>query len=247
METPGTPRRRPFTTSTVVRSDAELSLPENTRHVLRHLANSVVVCTAHARDASKIAESADEAEAEAVPVGLTMSSFTSLSLYPTPVVTFNIAVPSRTEAALAKSRHFMVHVLSGDAKGARVADVFRTGNAHPSSTLHELKRSECNIVWPSPTSPSSSTQGQHRGSEQPFLQGPGVLYVLRCRLLDEPLMGLVPVRDHIVVLGEVLEIVAGEAEAIDNDGLPRFGLLYADRNYRQPDGVTIPSHADAKP
>ena len=176
-----------------------------------------------------------------VPVGLTMSSFTSLSLYPTPVVTFNIAVPSRTEAALAKTRHFMVHILSGDAKGARVADVFRAGNAHPSSTLHELQQSECDIVWP------SSTPDAHKHSDQPFLQGPGVLYVLRCRLLDEPLTGLVPVRDHIVVLGEVLEIIAGAAETTDSAGSPRFGLLYGDRSYRRPDGAVIPSGADQKP
>ncbi|CAK7564412.1 MAG: hypothetical protein SEPTF4163_002303 [Sporothrix epigloea] len=156
-----------------------------------------------------------------------MSSFAPLSLIPTPVITFNIAVPSRTEQVIAKTRNFMIHILSGDAQGARLADVFRQGNAHPASTLRALRQTSSNIVWP------GGVPGHHQDDDQPFLQGKGVLYVLRCRLLDEPLDGLVPVRDHVVVLGEVLEIIKGEAEIANSTGAPCFGLLYGDRHYRR--------------
>lgn len=62
----------------------------------------------------------------------------------------------------------------------------------------------------------------------PLLRGRGVLYALRCRLLeDEPLQGLVKVRDHVVVLAKVVEIVDGDGK--DEE----FGLAYADRRYRQ--------------
>ncbi|KAK3897226.1 hypothetical protein C8A05DRAFT_19968, partial [Staphylotrichum tortipilum] len=58
------------------------------------------------------------------------------------------------------------------------------------------------------------------------------LYVLRCRLLEDgPGKGLVRVRDHVIVLGEVVEILEGEGARAE--GVESFGLLYADRRYRQ--------------
>ncbi|CAK7271771.1 hypothetical protein SEPCBS57363_004795 [Sporothrix epigloea] len=201
-----------------------LTLSELARHILRHVADSVVVCTAHSQKA-KPAVSTTPGDT-LVPVGLTMSSFAPLTLVPTPVITFNIAVPSRTEQVIAKTRNFMIHILAGDAQGARLADVFRQGNAHPASTLRALRQTSSNIVWP------GGVPGHHQDDDQPFLQGKGVLYVLRCRLLDEPLDGLVPVRDHVVVLGEVLEIIKGDAELTTSTGTPCFGLLYGDRHYR---------------
>ncbi|EFX01007.1 putative oxidoreductase [Grosmannia clavigera kw1407] len=208
------------------------SLPEDLRLLLRHLASSVVVCTALAGAGD--AQQQDD-RPSGLPVGLTMSSFTSLSLYPSPVVSFNVAMPSRTEAAIAQTRHFMIHILSGDASGARVADVFRSGNAHPESTARALEASDCRLVWPPESLDPSSPAGQ------PFLCGPGVLFVLRCRLLDEPLRGLVPVRDHVIVLGEVLEIIQGGADHVDSNGIPRVGLAYANRQYCQLPGANIPA------
>ncbi len=167
-----------------------------------------------------------------------MSSFASLSLHPNPVVTFNIAMPSRTEDAISKARRFMIHILSGDANGARMADVFRTGNARPASTLRKLSRAGCQVVWPT---------GSHQpcpDAEQPFLRGPGVLYVLRCKLLDEPQGGLVPVRDHVVVLGEVMETILGDAPVTDSTGAPLFGLIYGDRHYRQLSGTVITTNTE---
>ncbi|OAA54725.1 Flavin reductase-like, FMN-binding protein [Niveomyces insectorum RCEF 264] len=226
--------------TSAARAEADVetpSLPEEVRRRLRHLANSVVVCTAHTNTGR-----ADAAEPgpTIVPVGLAMSSFVSLSLYPSPVITFNVAVPSRTEAAIARSRHFMIHVLAGDARGAQVADVFRAGNAHPDIVARQLRRAGCRIVGLArpphqETRPVSAAAAATNAAaeDEPFLRGPGILYVLRCRLLDEPWGGLVPVRDHVVVLGEVLEIINGGAEDSDGTGAPRFGLVYGDRHYRQ--------------
>lgn len=165
-----------------------------------------------------------------------MSSFAPLSLSPTPVVTFNIAVPSRTQQTIARTRHFTVHILAADACGARLADVYRVGNARPNSTLRALQQTGSEVVWPHP-----STPGRHADSEQPFIRSKGVLFVLRCRLLDTPMGGLVPVRDHVVVLGEVLEIFESDAAAEDSSLAPRFGLLYGDRLYRQLSGDVVVS------
>jgi flavin reductase (DIM6/NTAB) family NADH-FMN oxidoreductase RutF len=57
------------------------------------------------------------------------------------------------------------------------------------------------------------------------------MFALRCRVLrDAPESGLMRVRDHVIVVGEVVEMVRVEGEE-------EFGLVYADRKYRQVGGV----------
>lgn len=186
---------------------------------MRLLAHSVVVCTS--------AAPATEGSADApVPRGMTMSSFTSLSLRPTPLVTFNIATPSRTLDAVERSRRFNIHVLSGDVAGARVAEWFRKGNADGLGVFEAGKlRDECGCEVV-----AAETSGE-AAAAAPLLKGPGVLFALRCGLLgDEPARGLVRVRDHVIVLAEILDIIEGQDGKIDSAA---FGLAYADRLYRQ--------------
>lgn len=111
-----------------------------------------------------------------------------------------------------------------------MADWFRRGNAEGLGVFEErgmLEGSGCEAVV------------QKEEEEQaPLLKGRGVLYAMRCRLLDdEPHRGLVAVRDHVVVLAEVMEIVEGRSE---QDAEEVFGLAYADRRYRQLGGTIIP-------
>jgi flavin reductase (DIM6/NTAB) family NADH-FMN oxidoreductase RutF len=139
------------------------------------------------------------------------------------VVTFNIAVPSRTFDAVAASRRFNIHVLADDAAGARVADWLAGGNAGGAEVLERLAADGGVEV----------ELGEQEG-DAPMLKGDGVLYVLRCRLLEDanaPAGGFVRVRDHVIVLGEVLEMVEGSRT--QREVKERFGLLYADRRYRQ--------------
>lgn len=160
-----------------------------------------------------------------------MSSFTSLTLVPTPIISFNIATPSRTFDAIDATRAFNVHVLSDDIAGARIADWLARGNAGGKKVFEGLvDECQCQVRM-------AEEQAGAQPDEPPVLHGPGVLYVLRCRLLDEPSRGLVKVRDHVIVLGEVTEIL--EEGGVRNEGEKRrhaperFGLLYADRRYRQ--------------
>ncbi|KAK3297215.1 uncharacterized protein B0H64DRAFT_440688 [Chaetomium fimeti] len=133
-----------------------------------------------------------------------MSSFTSLALTPTPVVSFNIATPSRTLDAVAASGCFNIHVLADDAGGARVADWFTGGNAEGRGAFERLVEEGGGIV-------GGGGGGGGGGKEAP--------------------VGLVRVRDHVIVLGEVLEIVEGTGAQRERE--ERFGLLYTDRRYRQ--------------
>lgn len=166
---------------------------------MRLLTHPVVVLTAH--DGTH-------------PRAMTMSSFTSIALSPMPLVTFNVATPSRTLNALKSGPEFNIHILSADAHGAGLADKFTRGSADG--------------VF-------DGVEYSNNGAA-PMLEGYGVLYVLRCRLAkdDAPGGGLVRVRDHTIVVAEVLEMIPGA-------GGREFGLAYADRGYRRV-GDMIVSH-----
>ncbi|PMB68963.1 hypothetical protein BM221_005549 [Beauveria bassiana] len=176
--------------------------PEQLRAVMRLLSQSVVVCTSAGHDK--------------IPRAMTMSSFTSLTLKPTPVITFNVATPSRTLDSIQASRSFNIHVLSGDSSGAAVADHFTRGNegADVFAGLEDVVLEQ-------------SAEDSTALAPPPLLRGKGVVHVLRCRLLeDEPVRGLIRVRDHMIVVAEVVEMIPG----VESN---EFGLAYADRKYRQ--------------
>jgi flavin reductase (DIM6/NTAB) family NADH-FMN oxidoreductase RutF len=147
---------------------------------------------------------------------MTMSSFTSLTLAPpSPLISFNVATPSRTLDAIAAAGRFNVHVLSGDARGAAVANHFTRGNADLDGSVFDGL--------------DGVVLSENGGRMPPLLEGEGVLYVLRCKLAveDAPSGGLVPVRDHVIVVGQIEEVMSGTSM----DG--EFGLAYADRRYRK--------------
>lgn len=139
---------------------------------------------------------------------MTMSSLTSLALTPTPLVTFNVATPSRTLEALARgeSQYFNIHILTGDEHGANVAAKFARGNA------------------------DGLFDGVHHEQAEdapPVLLGRGVLHVLKCRLAksEAPEDGMLRVRDHVIVVAEVVDMMPGQGE--------NFGLSYTDREHRK--------------
>ncbi|TDZ31852.1 Uncharacterized protein C8035_v001328 [Colletotrichum spinosum] len=172
--------------------DPKAELSEQLRGVMRRLAHSVVVCTATDRQGQ--------------PRGMTMSSFVSLSMDPVPLVTFNVRTPSRTLSAIQDAHGaFNIHVLAEGEQGARVAEWFTRGNLG-GEVFRGLPE---------------GIEAVEEDGEAPVLEGRGVLFVLKCRVLGE---GVVRVRDHVVVVGEVRGVVKGEGEG--------FGLVYADRRYR---------------
>ncbi|WYZ46553.1 hypothetical protein EsH8_IX_000778 [Colletotrichum jinshuiense] len=150
------------------------------------------------------------------PRGMTMSSFVSLSMDPVPLVTFNVRTPSRTLRAIEdEGGLFNIHVLAEGVEGARVAEWFTRGNTAGEGLFKGLPKG-VGVV--------------EEDGEAPVLEGKGVLFVLQCQVLGE---GLVRVRDHVVVVGEVKGVLRGEGEG--------FGLVYADRRYRTLGKVMVKS------
>lgn len=172
--------------------------------MMRLVTHSVVVCTS--------------VSATGAARAMTMSSFNSLSLDP-PVVTFHVATPSRTLDAVTESGSFNIHILAGDVSGAKVADWFTRGN---------LKDG----LWEGEALEGVGVRINGEGTvEPPVLHGKGVMYVLRCKLFEEAYDGVIKVRKHAIVLGEVVEILEGSAKEQQHSD-ERFGLVYADRRYR---------------
>ncbi|KAL2142577.1 hypothetical protein VTI28DRAFT_1023 [Corynascus sepedonium] len=236
-------------TITTSESSSDLPLSEQLRTVMRLLTHPVVVCTAtHPHSCTSGPAAPEDLVPDSVPRAMTMSSFTSLALHPTPLVSFNVAVPSRTHDAVAASRRFNIHVLADDTAGARVADWFAGGNAEGREVFDRLvEEGGVQVRWEGAVGGVLGGDGEKGNGvemEPPVLQGDGVLYVLKCKLLDdEPARGLVRVRDHVIVIGQVLEILEGARTR--RKEMETFGLLYADRQYRQLGDCITPRESKA--
>jgi flavin reductase (DIM6/NTAB) family NADH-FMN oxidoreductase RutF len=156
--------------------------------------------------------------------GMTVSSFTTLTLTPMPIVTFNIRRPSQTLNAISESKQFLIHILSATESGARVADAFTRGNGRDvfrNGAFEVLRKRGGNAT---------------ESLEPPLLAADGIIKVLRCRILED--QGLVDVGDHVLILGKVVSII---------DPAPRKDakveercLCYLDREYRQVGPVIEP-------
>ncbi|KAG9253112.1 flavin reductase like domain-containing protein [Emericellopsis atlantica] len=154
-------------------------LQEDYRHIMRAITANVVILT------SPPATSRNSEPSK--PRAMTLSSFTSLSISPTPLITFNIATPSRTLTALTENPRFNIHIPLAAAAGAKLAHRFTKGNSE--SMWEGLKWDEHGVI-----------------------HDDGVMAVLKCRLAagDKfPPGGMIQVGDHAVVVGKVEEARPG--------------------------------------
>ncbi|MEM6646507.1 MAG: flavin reductase family protein [Bacteroidota bacterium] len=127
--------------------------------------------------------------------GMTIGSFTSVSMAP-PLISFNVQRSARMSEVLAEAMHFSVHVLAADqsAYSNRFA------------------------------SPKMASEAQFDGiPHAPDAHGVPILDDALARLDCVP-FAIHPAGDHILVLGEVTNVVEPTSE--------RAPLLYLDRAYR---------------
>jgi len=194
---------------------AEPLLSSHLRKIMRTMPHSVVVATS-------TAPSPDRGMPPSYK-GMTVSSFTTLTLTPSPIITFNIRKPSQTLTAISKSKQFLIHILSATESGARVADAFTKGNRIGSdvflnSAFAVLKR---------------RANGINQSLDPPLLAAEGIMKALRCELLEDK--GLIEVGDHVLVLGKVLGII--EPSTKHESHSCERGLCYLDRAYRKAGSV----------
>lgn len=219
------------------------SLSEPLRHLMRSLPAPIVVLTTTLPN-SATPPSSDFSDHYR---GMTLSSFTSFTLSPTPIVTFNIRStheePSRTFTALKECSHFLIHLLDSTPEGARIADIFTRGNVED-----VFKKGEKEGVFEVRAYTVQEKKNQMVVSDDshqlPMLHGSGVRKVLRCSILhndphsddyigdiEERQKGLIRVGDHVLVMANVIEILDGDESEEEYRG--SYGLSYADGTYRQ--------------
>ncbi|BFZ60800.1 hypothetical protein YB2330_001852 [Saitoella coloradoensis] len=143
--------------------------------------------------------------------GLTLSSLTSLSLHPIPLLSFNIRLPSRASALLHRSGRFVVHILPASRPFAELCGAFATSE-YTASRDEEFKD-----PWAMGHEWMASEEGQ------PVLEG--ALVKMHCKVRRT-----VEVGDHEVWVGEVTKVDNNQKEG-------EYGLLYCDRKYRSVVGV----------
>lgn len=172
--------------------DPTSPIGEQYRYVMRRLPQPPVICSAlHPGEVPE-------------PHAMTVSSLTSLSIDPSPLLCFNIKKPSRTLDAISAAGRFSVHILADTKKGQGAAQWF----SRPAEKQFERALRAC------------GARGEV-GDGVAELSGRGILWVMRCRVA-----GLVNVRDHVVVVGEV-ERVRQVTEVSGS------GLVYTRGRYRR--------------
>ncbi|KZF25035.1 hypothetical protein L228DRAFT_243816 [Xylona heveae TC161] len=149
-------------------------LSTRTRHLFRKIPHPVVLITTtqpqssqDPQDSPQILEQ-EQAQAQAQLEhrfrGMTVSSFTSLTLDPFPIIAFNVLLPSRTYAALAASGEFLVHVLAANQQGADVAGRFTKGDAVGAfRSLAQTKSEPHSQAQTQTQTQSSESQASHAG------------------------------------------------------------------------------------
>jgi flavin reductase (DIM6/NTAB) family NADH-FMN oxidoreductase RutF len=158
-------------------------ISSNLRDVMRRLVNSVVVMGVPNFRTGKVH-------------GVTLSSFTTVTLTPQPIVTFNIKRPSRTLNALKATLNpsttdqpstFEIYILEARITAVEIATAFsRDGGPSDISLLYSIQ-----------------------SERAPRVLRQGIRRALVCRLLEGD-KGLIEVGDHTLVLGEVVEIQQAE-------------------------------------
>ena len=169
---------------------------EDFRRTMRTLPGPIVVLTA-----ANYVEGAPN-----VYRGITISSFSSLSLSPDPLVTFNIkselrpdVKPSRALRILRKAPHFLIHIINDTPEGVRLANFFAT--VHDNQFTPEAQEKAGFEV-------EELADFRHTAGTPlilPRLKGKGISRVIRCEIMRGGVC--VPGYD---ILGP--NVVDGEAE-----------------------------------
>lgn len=141
--------------------------------------------------------------------GMTVSSFSTVTIEPQPVVCFNVKEPSRTLAAILSSGRFYVHLLAANGAGAALSDLFTKPYETPAEPfLRASELTQANLV------------ASHNG---PRFSGRAVVGALYCSILYDK---TVTVGDHKVIFANV-----DAATPWDQSWGPR-GLIYVHRSYK---------------
>lgn len=152
--------------------------------------------------------------------GMTVSSFNTVTLYPEPVVSFNVKIPSETYDAIHSSQRFLVHLLSSNGATANLAREFSRG--HENVLLEDKKHTFRFISPTAPDQPVAIAQGEpprlliQNGKSDgiglstvdDMATTPDFPFILECKYHPSSAR----VGDHVIVLGTVVKVYRDEPQ-----------------------------------
>jgi flavin reductase (DIM6/NTAB) family NADH-FMN oxidoreductase RutF len=176
----------------------KVALSDQVRMLMRRVPHPVAIVTASDCTASR-----DRAFR-----GMTVSSFNTITLYPAPVVSFNVKQPSETLNAIQSSGRFLVHLLASSAATAKLARAFSRGNGNlqPPSGLGDFEFSLLDDASPqsSVEPPALRRQKYVPRSEHPATDPADFPFILDCIYNPEY---SIQVHDHTIVMGTVVKVL----------------------------------------
>ncbi|KAG9675762.1 hypothetical protein KCU99_g3904, partial [Aureobasidium melanogenum] len=146
--------------------------------------------------------------------GMTVSSLTSVTLEPEPIISFSIRGPSRTLDCITAGQPFAVNFLSGCPLGAQVADIFSKPHEHPSQPFHAVQNLNLAKVY-----------AQDGDSAPPNISGKHVPARFTCELLPGKSL---EIGDHTVIFARVTGVWRSRSPQSDKVTF----LAYAQAGYR---------------
>ncbi|KAJ5345066.1 FMN-binding split barrel-like protein [Penicillium brevicompactum] len=207
------------TSSTASPKQSMTSISDQVRLLMRRVPYPVAIITA--TDPSGPQETSFR--------GMTVSSFSTVTLTPHPVISFNVRRPSETLNALLASRRFLVHLLAPGPATATLARDFSKGNATLTAMLSGHGEFEFAALDAGNERPLPILR--RKGSGDSNADFP---FVLECTLHPEK----IDVHDHSIVLGTVVRTIEGpEPEAsgpegrVDEHSPDRLCLAYANTKF----------------
>ena len=210
--------------------------PLEVKHLMRRVPYPVAIVTA--TDVNAVPQGGPDAWR-----GATVSSFNTVAIEPSVIVSFNIKQLSSTLEAIRHSGKFRIHLLQENQEAVELARRFTKGNATApfrgiSNQVNKLDQGSVlntkpnNTLEPPLLHPAAST-----AETEP------VSFHLVCRLLKDK---LVEIGDHVVVFGAVQEVGQMVPDALSNPNvLARTCLVYADGDYRRVHNLQSATNASA--
>lgn len=228
-------------------------LAEKMKCALRALSHPVVVVLAGTRREVAPHPQVEERVEQCLQAthGATISSFTTVTLHPEPIISFNLKLPSRTWDAILDCRHFNLHLLHASQDGASLAHLFTQPHSNASEFLRRLTRLHKGTPIPSGEAEGAAqnlsprlTGGrttvyftEARTYPRPRLRGEAILARLAVELLRDK---CVQVGDHVIVVARVVDLMWN----IDISTEDAEGLAYAKRGYRGVSAEIKPGHME---
>jgi flavin reductase (DIM6/NTAB) family NADH-FMN oxidoreductase RutF len=169
---------------------------------------------------------------------VTLSSFTTVTLGPPTIVTFNLRKPSRTLDAIFNTEGFRIHIMSGTRWGKSIASTMvesQHGDALSRVRLElelDPQSAPHSNIENKPLQSSKHSEGESSNIHLvPLITGPGILAQMECKVTKS-----IDIGDHTVLFAEVLDLTETMAQdqKTGANHLPnhdRVALLYYEGDY----------------